>query len=193
MLCMGVSMCKRLKRLVGGLVGAVWGRRCRGRLAWGRAALLAGVSLLGWPAAASLDAAQVRSCLRDAAQRYQLDAQLLYAIALVESGLNPRALNRSNANGTRDIGLMQINSSWLPRLAQKNITESDLYDPCVSAEVGAWILADNIARLGATWRAVGAYNARSTARRVAYVRRVQRQLERLRASGQGAPASASAE
>lgn len=156
--------------------------RPRGKVGRGLAALTAAAIVGGaaLPAGASAEAARVRACLQDAALRHQLDGQLLQAIAMVESGLDPRALNRGNANGTRDIGLMQINSSWLPRLAQRDITEADLYDPCVSAEVGAWILADNIARLGPTWRAVGAYNARTTARRVAYVRRVQRQLERLR-------------
>lgn len=143
------------------------------------AVLLAAAGGAAWLTDARAETARIRHCLWEAAHRHQLDDQLLYAIAMVESGLNPRALNRSNANGTRDIGLMQINSSWLPRLARRNITEQDLYDPCISADVGAWILADNIARLGATWRAVGAYNALSTTRRVAYVRRVQRQLERL--------------
>lgn len=118
----------------------------------------------------------IEACLDKAAIYHGVDPNLLHAIAVVESGLNPQAMNTANANGTRDIGLMQINSSWLPQLARWNIREQDLFDPCISAYVGAWILADNIARLGPVWRAVGAYNARSPERQLRYVQRVQRQL-----------------
>ena len=57
-----------------------------------------------------------QACWDDAAQRYQVSSALLYAIARTESGLNPQAVGR-NGNGSRDIGLMQINSAWLPPMA----------------------------------------------------------------------------
>ena len=115
------------------------------------------------------------ACWDDAAQRYQVSSALLYAIARTESGLNPLAIGR-NGNGSRDIGLMQINSSWLPTLAAHGINERDLFEPCTSIEVGAWILAGNVSRLGYTWDAVGAYNARSPALRRAYAEKVRRHL-----------------
>lgn len=118
----------------------------------------------------------VTGCLAAAAAHHAVDPALLHAIAVVESGLDPQALNRANRNGSRDIGLMQINSAWLPVLKRWGITEERLYEPCISAYVGAWILADNISRHGRTWRAVGAYNAVTPSRQLAYVRRVQRQL-----------------
>ena len=115
------------------------------------------------------------ACWDDAAQRYQVSSALLYAIARTESGLNPQAVGR-NGNGSRDIGLMQINSAWLPTLASHGINERDLFEPCTSIEVGAWILAGNVSRLGYTWDAVGAYNAKSPALRRAYVDKVRRHL-----------------
>jgi len=121
-------------------------------------------------------------CLAAAARHHAVDPALLHAIAVVESGLNPRALNRANKNGTRDIGLMQIYSACLPTLERWGITEEGLYRPCISAYVGAWVLADNIRRHGRTWRAVGAYNAVTPSRQLAYVRRVQKQLGRLPAA-----------
>ena len=115
------------------------------------------------------------ACWEDAAQRYQVSSALLYAIARTESGLNPQAIGR-NGNGSRDIGLMQINSAWLPRLARHGIEEAHLYDPCISIHIGAWILAENVSRLGYTWEAVGAYNAASPALRRSYVEKVRRHL-----------------
>ena len=99
----------------------------------------------------------VQACWAHAAHRYGVSAELLYAIARTESDLNPWAVNR-NRNGSRDLGLMQINSGWLPLLAHHGIGERELMVPCTNIAVGAWILAGNIQRLGDTWAAVGAYH-----------------------------------
>jgi soluble lytic murein transglycosylase-like protein len=130
----------------------------------------------GWIIAISLIAAgPAHACWEQAAERYGVSSELLYAIAQTESGLDPHAIG-SNNNGSRDIGLMQINSAWLPKLSTLGIAERDLFDPCTSIHVGAWILAGNVQRLGYTWEAVGAYNAANPALRRAYAQRVSRQI-----------------
>ena len=116
-----------------------------------------------------------QACWDEAAARYQVNSALLYAIAQTESGLDPLAIGR-NRNGSRDIGLMQINSAWLPTLARHGISERDLFHPCTSIHVGAWVLAHNFHRLGHTWDAVGAYNAVSPGLRRAYAEKVRRNL-----------------
>lgn len=126
------------------------------------------------------------ACWEDAAARYRVAPTLLYAIARTESGVNPLAIGR-NRDGSRDIGLMQINSGWLPTLARHGIGEPELLDPCTNLHVGAWVLAQAIHRHGYTWEAVGAYNAVTPARRRAYVARVQRQLEAAMVEAGAAP------
>jgi len=111
------------------------------------------------------------SCFEQAGIRYGIAPSLLKAISAVESGSNPDARNR-NRNGSEDIGHMQINSRWLGVLASYGIGRNQLFDPCVNTHVGAWILAQNISRLGYGWDAIGAYNARSPEKRAAYARRV---------------------
>lgn len=115
------------------------------------------------------------ACWDEAAARYHLNRELLQAIARTESGLNPQAVG-INRNGSYDIGLMQINSAWLPVLHAYGIAERDLFEPCTNIHVGAWILASQVSRLGYTWNAVGAYHAASPALRSAYVVRVLRQI-----------------
>jgi soluble lytic murein transglycosylase-like protein len=117
-------------------------------------------------------------CFDLAAQRYGVPMVLLQAIAQQESGGRAMAIN-VNRNGSRDIGLMQINSGWLNTLARHGISERDLFDPCVSALVGAWILANNFTRLGYTTQGLGAYNAVSPDKRERYAAQVLRRVERM--------------
>lgn len=103
-------------------------------------------------------------CYAEAGRTYEIDPLLLIAISQVESGLNPKAINY-NKKGSKvlseDLGLMQINTTWLPMLSSKwNITRDKLMsDPCQNVYVGAYILALNISKNGVNWKSIGAYNA----------------------------------
>ena len=68
------------------------------------------------------------------------------------------AINK-NKNNSYDIGMMQINSFWLPTLAKYGITANDLLNPCTSVFVGSWIMAQNIKRFGFNQDGIGAYNS----------------------------------
>lgn len=114
-------------------------------------------------------------CLDDAARFHHVNVRLVRAIATVESGQRADVVHL-NGDGTTDIGLMQINSRWLTALSRFGVSRAGLHDRCINAYVGAWILSQNICRLGVTWNAIGAYNAGAHDKRIAYARRVYREL-----------------
>ncbi|MFQ5469749.1 MAG: lytic transglycosylase domain-containing protein [Gammaproteobacteria bacterium] len=126
---------------------------------------------------AVVNSAFAERCWQSAAERYGIHTAILRAIAMTESAMNVRAVNR-NTNGSVDVGLMQINSRWFPRLAEMGIEPGDLWDGCTNVQVGAWVLAGYIRRFGYNWRAIGAYNAGpssapdSELKRINYAQRV---------------------
>ena len=66
-------------------------------------------------------------CFEKAGSKYQINPDLLRAIAIVESNLNPEAINY-NKNGSYDYGLMQINSTtWQKTLDYR---WDYISDPC---------------------------------------------------------------
>lgn len=121
---------------------------------------------------------EVHACLTQAAQKHGIAQPLLFAIAEQESRFNPQAKGPANVNGSVDYGLLQINSAWLPFLKKYGITAEGLLNPCVNADVGAWILAENFRKLGITWTAVGAYNAATDWKRIKYATEVYGRLQR---------------
>jgi soluble lytic murein transglycosylase-like protein len=106
----------------------------------------------------NLTFAQDENCWVEAGTKFQIDPWLLYSMAKQESNLNPFAVNH-NRDKSRDIGIMQINSFWLPKLKEYGLSEQNLFEPCTNVHVGAWILSQSIQIFGNNWTAVGAYNA----------------------------------
>lgn len=112
-------------------------------------------------------------CFADAAARYGVSEKLLRAIQVTENRPGKaNALSAKNNDGSWDIGLMQINSSWLPTLSKYGIGEKELLDRCINVNVGAWILSSNIASHGHVWKAVGAYNSPYEKSQRIYIRKV---------------------
>ena len=118
------------------------------------------------------------ACFTSASARYSVPKPILVAIASVESGMRPSAYRR-NRNGTEDIGIMQINTSHLPKLKRWGVKKRDLWNPCTNIMVGAWILADGIRRKGWRWEAVGEYHSPTPARQKWYIQKVYQAYRRL--------------
>ena len=120
-------------------------------------------------------------------------APLVEAIARQESGLNPLAINIAGksyypatqeeaeqliqkaiaAGLSFDVGKMQINNWWMERLA---IDPFSLLDPAINECWGKWILAEEIARHGLNWKAVGKYHSPDPERGRRYAWLVYRHL-----------------
>jgi hypothetical protein len=76
-----------------------------------------------------------------------------------------------NPDGSRDLGPMQINSLWLPRLGALGLGEAAVRDHgCVNLAVGAWILRGHLRRTGSLRRAIADYHSREPARGRRYLR-----------------------
>lgn len=131
-----------------------------------------------------LSQSALANCWNKAAHYYHVDPYLLYAIANVESGMNPYAVGK-NHDGTIDVGLMQINSTHFTALEQHVISERRLMtEPCTSIMVGASILSGMIKVYGYNWEAVGAYNAglkkENYPKRMMYAHKVWEKYQQLK-------------
>ena len=80
-------------------------------------------------------------CVQQVTESSGIHPDILFAIAIVEGGKVGKS-SRRLANGSHDIGLMQINSIHLPRLKELGITPELLQDDgCVNFKVAAWRVA----------------------------------------------------
>ncbi|ATW30910.1 lytic transglycosylase (plasmid) [Candidatus Williamhamiltonella defendens] len=134
-------------------------------------------------------------CFQAAGLRYQVDPLLLKAMAIQESGLNPRAINHNKNKAGKvlstDFGLMQINSLHIPTLKTLGVIRSKedlLSNACLNVQIGAWILARHLNMCGYHWSCLGSYNAgfakNNQHRRIKYARQVYRRYQQLRSQRQ---------
>ena len=87
------------------------------------------------------------------ADKNEIPLPLAFALAYTESRYNPKATN-SNANTTIDRGLFQLNSNSFPAL-----TETDFFDPYISAKYGMAHLKFCLNTAGNEVSALAMYNA----------------------------------
>lgn len=141
------------------------------------------------PASVHLDAdppAIIAECISAAARIHHLPATALGILLIIEGGA-PGRVSR-NGNGTVDIGPMQVNEQWLPRLAVHwhapiPATYLALRDAfCANIEGGAWILRTTIDEAGGDfWEGMARYHSHDPARKAAYLHEVLHQALRSQA------------
>lgn len=111
--------------------------------------------------------AAAAACVSAAASLYQLPAPIIPILLDLEGG-RVGAVS-TNTNKTVDIGPMQINSHWVPKLARRYGVEPSvvydrlLKDECFNIHIGAWILKTEIVLAnGDFWNGVGHYHSRTS-------------------------------
>ncbi|MCC6597866.1 MAG: lytic transglycosylase domain-containing protein [Alphaproteobacteria bacterium] len=105
------------------------------------------------------------ACLMLASQTYAVPPAVLVGIYKAEGGAIGQEVR--NANGSYDLGPMQINTIWLPDLAQRWGVSTQTArqwvkdDPCTNVGVAAWILKSHLTETGSLSQAIAHYHSRT--------------------------------
>lgn len=124
------------------------------------------------------------ACMALVASIYHLPPRVLPAIQAIEGGRVGSV--SSNTNGSQDLGVMQINTIWLPSLARYTglaealIRQRLIGDACFNIAAAGAILRTHLDQNGGDlMRAVGNYHSRTPALHDAYRDRVIGAARRL--------------
>lgn len=118
-----------------------------------------------------------RQCVERVAKAFRVSPVPLYLILDVEGGKVGGI--SSNTNGTVDIGPMQINSWWLPKLARFGISRAQLRDNlCTNILAGAWIYAKARASTGTMIQAIARYHSPTPRYQRRYLARIKKAIDR---------------
>jgi len=132
----------------------------------------------------ALAGSHVEECLLAAASVHKIPPALLFIILNVEDGRLGKV--SQNTNGTVDVGPMQINDTWVPKLAARwKASRQETYiairdNFCANIEGGAWVLRQALDEAsGDFWEGVGYYHSHTPQYKVDYLRKVLNQVTRL--------------
>lgn len=124
------------------------------------------------------------ACMALVAQLYQLPPRVLPSLQVVEGGVP--AMISHNTNGTDDLGVMQINTTWIPALSRiSGLAELVVRDrlinrPCFNIAASGYIMRTYLDETkGDLMQAVGNYHSHTPELHFAYRRRVLKEARRL--------------
>lgn len=124
------------------------------------------------------------ACMALIASLYDLPPRVLPSIQAVEGG-RPGLASR-NTNGSEDLGVMQINTLWLPALSrytglsQVAVRERLVSEPCFNIAAAGAILRTYLDETrGDLMRAIGNYHSHTPVRNQDYQDKVMRSAGRL--------------
>ncbi len=159
--------------------------------------LATGICSAAWSGTAHADAptpATIEACICAAASVYHEPPAVLLILLNVEGGTLGAVSH--NTNGTVDIGPMQVNQLWIPKLshhwsADPATTYEALRDNfCANVEAGAWILRQGLDRAhGDFWGGVAYYHSFDPVYQNIYLHSVLAQALRLQKMASSPPAS----
>ncbi len=123
------------------------------------------------------------ACLILAAQTYSVPPAVLIGIHQVEGGKVGQAVG-PNVNGTYDLGPMQINTIWVPQLANYwGVSQQTAHkwirdDACTNMGVSAWILRSHLNNTNSLSTAIAHYHSKTPSIGYAYKKRVVSAMKR---------------
>lgn len=140
--------------------------------------------------------ARISECIRQAAEGRPWLEKTLWGLRDQEAGWIGAEVR--NTNGSHDLGPLQINSWWVPKIvALVGHPAADVrhwlrFDPCFNAGAARWIFLTALRETGDYWHAVGIYHSPTAWRQRRYalsvVRHMQRRFGREAFAGTATPA-----
>ncbi|MCX7124046.1 MAG: lytic transglycosylase domain-containing protein [Gammaproteobacteria bacterium] len=121
------------------------------------------------------------ACINQAAEEYQVPAPLIMAIVLTENG--KIGTESRNENGTYDLGIMQINSSWADTFEKQGYSLDDItYNSCKNIDMGTLILSNCLKKNPNIVEAIGDYHSHTPYYNLTYADKVMAKYNQINAA-----------
>lgn len=126
--------------------------------------------------------ADVAACIRQAAKGHKWLERTLWGLRDQEGGWIGAAV--ANTNGTHDLGPLQVNSWWVPKIAalvkrpEAHVRYWLQNDACFNAEAARWIFLSGLAVTGDYWKSIGVYHSPTAWRQARYAKAVAGHLRK---------------
>lgn len=128
------------------------------------------------------DEPRLARCIREAAGGHGWLEKTLWGLRDQEGGwIGAEVPNR---NGSHDLGPLQVNSWWVPKLAiltghtEPQVRHWLVHDACFNVNSARWIFLSSLALTQDYWDAIGVYHSPTRWRQRHYALSVARKLER---------------
>lgn len=130
---------------------------------------------------------RIAECIRQAADGNPWLERTLWGLRDQEGGWIGAQVR--NTNGSHDLGPLQINTWWVPKIAalvgrpQADVRSWLMSDPCFNAGAARWIFLSALKTTGDFWKAVGVYHSPTAWRQRRYALSVARHMQKRFGSG----------
>lgn len=144
--------------------------------------LIAGTQVSHARPARQADEDRLRQCIYEASKGQPWLERTLWALRDQEAGWIGAELR--NSNGSSDLGPLQINSFWIPKLAAmihrppEKVRSWLIHDPCFNVQAARWIFVSALLVTRDYWKAVGVYHSPTRWRQLRYASLVAAHLKR---------------